>query len=202
MKKCVVQIVLVLAACCARGQGTFQYDQQSATSPSGGSGFSIQENQPMGQSFTPTLSSVGFVQLEFSDYPDNGTAGATVYVNLLANSITGTALESTTPVSMPDGASDYVATFLFATPVSVTPGTTYYFQPVVVQPGSDDPWEIISAVHFNYLGGTFFVNGSPQIDHTDAWFREGVIAAPEPSCALLALLGVTGFYFYRRKTNN
>jgi hypothetical protein len=41
----------------AFGQGTFVYDQQSTNLIEGAAG--LQSGQPMGQSFTPTLSSVG-----------------------------------------------------------------------------------------------------------------------------------------------
>jgi hypothetical protein len=45
------------AAFSAAAQGTFVYDQQSATNQgivSGDGGFGIQQAQPMGQSFTPS----------------------------------------------------------------------------------------------------------------------------------------------------
>jgi hypothetical protein len=38
------------------------------------------------QSFVPTLSMIDFVSLEFEDIPGNGTAGATVEVNIWTGS--------------------------------------------------------------------------------------------------------------------
>ena len=85
------------------GQGTFIYDQQSADETTGGgASVAIQDNQPLGQSFTSTNSAVGFIRLALRDYSINGT-GATLYVNLRADSITGPILASTDPVFMPDG---------------------------------------------------------------------------------------------------
>jgi hypothetical protein len=190
-------VVIASVALIAKGQG-FIYDQQSQTSQSGGAGFPIQEDQPMGQSFTPSLPAVGFVQLEFADFlPPNGI-GATVYVNLLADSITGPVIGSAAPVSMPDGAFNLVETFLFSTPATVTPGTTYYFQPVVVQPGSNDPWLVIGAQVYNYSGGSYYANGIADTSE-DLWFREGVIAAPEPSAISLLFLGSGVLIYARRK---
>jgi hypothetical protein len=98
-----VALALAVTTLSALGQGTFIYDQQSATTLaiSGGAAFGVE--QPFGQAFTPALSSVGFVQFEFiDDYPGDGI-GATVYVNLWADSLaSGTLLGSTAPVFMPD----------------------------------------------------------------------------------------------------
>ena len=167
------------------GQGTFIYDQQSASSRSVGPyGAPFQHEQPFGQSFTPALSSVGFVQFEFvDDYPGDGI-GATVYLNLWADSLaTGSLLGSTAPVFMPD-LFDGITSFFFAVPVAVTPGRTYYLQPVV-QSG-DNSWDIIAG-NFNYPNGTWFFNGQPNPEGFNLWFREGTYV-PEPSAALLFAL--------------
>lgn len=177
------------------GQGTLIYDQQSATNPIAGGGAPIQVDQPMGQSFTPTLSSVGFVQLEFLDYPTNGL-GTTVFVNLWSGSISnGTLLSSTAPVFIPDGAFDLTTNFTFSTPAMVTPGITYYFQPFI-QSG-DAELDVVGAIVFNYAGGTFYANGSPNPNGIDLWFREGIIAVPEPASSVLVLLG-SGIFLYAR----
>jgi hypothetical protein len=174
----------------ANGQGTLIYDQSSATNPAaGGDGAPIQEDQSMGQSFTPTLSSIGFVQLDFIDINPGNSLGATVYVNLWSGSISnGTLLSSTDPVFIPDGASHLVTNFLFSTAITLTPGTTYYLQPYVVQPGSDDPWDVVASLGFNYSGGTAYFKGAPDVNSHDLWFREGVIEVPEPSSLVLILL--------------
>src|SRR5258708_5645922 len=175
------------ASIAVRGQGTmFVYDQQSVTNRTiGPGGAPVQEDQPMGQSFTPTLAGVGFVQLEFHDvHPTNGL-GATVYVNLLADSITGTVLGTTAPVSMPDSFTWGITNFFFPTTLALTPGTTYYLQPVV-QSGQD-PWDIIAG-SFGYSGGSFYFLVAPDPSGEDLWFRE-VVVAPEPSAALLILSG-------------
>ena len=185
-----LQTVLMTWTLAACGQGTMIYDQQSATNRSISGGAPIQEEQPIGQSFTPALSSVGFVQFEFIDaHPGNGM-GATVYVNLRTDSLTGSILDSTAPVFMPDGFSYGITSFFFATPAGVSPGTTYYLQPVV-QSG-DGLWGMIVGT-YNYSDGTFFANGVPNSPGFDAWFREGVII-PEPSSGLLALAGVAAIW--------
>jgi hypothetical protein len=185
------QTTLILSALAAHGQGTMIYDQQSATNRDVGvGGVPIQQEQPMGQSFTPALASVGFVQFEFLDnYP--GGVGITVYVNLLAGSITGTVLDSTAPVFMPDGFLVGITNFFFATPVAVTPGTTYYFQPVL-QSG-DSNYSGMEVGSYGYPGGTLFINGSPDPNGYDLWFREGYIV-PEPASGSLVLLGIAGIW--------
>jgi len=197
---CLILCATVCMAFIANGQGTLIYDQSSATNPAaGGGGAPIQEDQPMGQSFTPTLSSIGFVQLDFIDINPGNSLGATVYVNLWSGSISnGTLLSSTDPVFIPDGASHLVTNFLFSTAVTLTPGTTYYLQPYVVQPGSDDPWDVVGST-FNYSGGTFYFDGAPNLNNQDLWFREGVIEVPEPSSLVLILLG-SGLFLCLRHT--
>ncbi len=191
-----IQTSLAIAAGSAIGQGTLIYDQQSSTTNGAGAGSGpIQSLEPMGQSFTPVLPAVGFVQLEFLDFTPGNGVGATVYVNLLSGSITGAVLSSTAPVSMPDGVDHSVSTFFFPSAVPVTPGTSYYLQPVV-QSG-DNPWNIV-ADFFNYSGGTWYVNGQPNPDGLDLWFREGVV--PEPSTWALALVATAAICCRRKKS--
>jgi hypothetical protein len=192
-----IQYGILFLSLAAYGQGSFLYDQQSATQPIGTFAGSIQDNQPMGQSFTPTLASVGFVQFEFLDFYRGNRIGATVYVNLWSGSIgTGTLLGSTAPVSMPDNFHFEVTNFLFSTPISVTPGTTYYIQPVV-QSGDSD-WCIV-ADYFNYAGGIAYFRGAPSVNNLDLWFREGIVIPEPPAVSLLLLGGPTFLWFVNRR---
>src|ERR1700692_4283490 len=95
---------LLLAGCAlplgAVGQETFIYDQQSADEGAlaDGGGF-LQSSQPFGQSFTPTMLSVGFIRWWLIG---PGTVGdLTIYVNLRQNSINGPILGLTEPVLLP-----------------------------------------------------------------------------------------------------
>jgi hypothetical protein len=75
----------------SHAQGTL-IDQESASGPvqiqgnGNADGLNIQEDSPLLQSFIPELSAVDFISLEFVDIPGNGTAGATVDVNLYSGS--------------------------------------------------------------------------------------------------------------------
>src|SRR5258708_5181270 len=200
--KSVLFPILVAAASASiavRGQGTmFVYDQQSATNRTiGPFGAAIEVNQPMGQAFTPSLSGIAFVQIEFLDvHPTNGL-GATVFVNLLADSITGTVLGTTAPVSMPDSFAWGINNFFFPTLLAWAPGTTYNLQPVV-QSG-DDLWSA-AAGPFGYTGGALSPLGPPRLDGLQLWFREGVVT-PEPSSVVLVLVGAGLLVYARRKCN-
>ena len=88
--------------------------------------------------------------------------------------------------------------FYFPNLVSVTAGTTYYFQPVVV---SGDAWGIGHDTHFNYPGGMTFASGQAAPDF-DLWFREGIFI-PEPSSALLLFTGAIFLvYGHRMRTKH
>jgi len=163
-------------------QGFFSYDQQSSTEANISGALGIQANQPMGQSFTPTLSSVGFIRLYFYDPNPHNSLGATVHVNLRSDSITGPIIGVSQEVTLIDGFAS-VTDLMFNTPPVVTPGLTYYFQPVV---DSGDAFGT-AVYHYNYGGGTMIELGQPYTP-VDMWFREGIIV-PEPSTAAFALLG-------------
>jgi len=151
------------------------------------------------QSFIPTFSTIGFLQFEFIDSPDNGNNGATVYVNLWTGSPninSATLLGSTTPVYMPNGFGyGYgVTNFYFSTPITLAAGQTYYLQPVV-QSG-DDPWGIMT-IGDTYPNGQLFERGLGF--STDLWFGEGIVSAPEPTAlALVGLSGLLACAFKRR----
>jgi hypothetical protein len=185
---------LLLATSAAITQGTFQYDQQSLGFPAPPNVlYDIQSYGPIGQSFIPSLPAVGFVQLElFDGHPNNGL-GATVYVNLRSNSIAGPLLGSSDPVLLPDIPSGGgVTNFFFSGPVTVSPGTTYFFE-IEVQSG--DLWRANMAG--DYSSGVAYIQGSSQPFY-DLWFREGIIV-PEPSAKWLVLAtGALWFVVWRR----
>jgi hypothetical protein len=167
----------------AHAQGTFIYDQQSTNLVEGSASY-----QPFGQSFTPTLPSIGFITLNLY----NNLAG-TIYINLLSNSITGPIMSSTAPVFIPDNFFG-ITNFIFPVSVTITPGVIYYFQPLV-QSGSSVASYITDG---SYLGGTAFNDGLAWAGR-NLWFQEGIIVVPEPSSALLALLGSGAWLLIRHK---
>jgi hypothetical protein len=190
---CILWISLTLLS--AHGQG-FIYDQQSADDTKTGEvGANLIGDQPVGQSFTPALTAIDFVSLQLVDANWNNGIGATVYVSLFSGALTnGMLLGSTAPIFMPDGFSGNT-NFLFPTSITLTPGTTYYLQPILQ---SGDTGFAVTANVFTYLGGTAYYQGAPTADF-DLWFREGIVAVPEPSTAALVLLGGVWLLAGRRR---
>jgi hypothetical protein len=190
---CRVLMTWLFLSCAAFGQGTMVFDQQSSTESNfGEQGFDIQAFKPMGQSFTPSLAGVGFIRLRLG----RGTfdQGATIFVNLMSGSITGAVLAATSPVTLPVG---FIGTvdFLFANDVPVSPGTTYYFQPVIQSGGTFSA----SGGTLLYPRGNAFLQGVPVGE--DLWFREGIIV-PEPSTLALLLVGGGALAYVRRKSKS
>ena len=185
-----------MAASGTLAQGTFQYDQRSSLFPIPANLLQyIQPNQPIGQSLTPALPAVGFLQLELFDGHSNNGLGATVYINLRSNSISGPILASSDPVFLPDTPiGGGVTNFLFPSATTVVPGTTYFFE-IVVQSG--DLWLVNSLGADDYPGGTAFLQGGAQ-PLEDFWFREGVVI-PEPSTTALLLVAAALFCVRRKK---
>jgi len=197
MKSLLLATIIALSAfspSLVTAQGTFAYDQQSSDESNPGAGFNfIQNVQPTGQSFTPSLNAIGFVRFNLFDWVRNNGIGATILVNLRSDSITGPIIDSTAPVALPDnlGPNGFVD-FFFSSNVPLQPGTKYYLQPVVL---SGDQWGIIDD-RFNYPGGELYANGTAST--SDYWFREGVIV-PEPSIVALVLVGAGILGYIRRR---
>ncbi len=182
------------AAVSALGQGTFLFDQQSSadeTTPSGGTDIHLLLPHA-GQSFTPAFSGIDFVRLMFDDGSPGDAQGATLYVNLRSQSITGPTLGTSTPVSMPDGFAG-AANFVFPSTIPLNPGTQYYLEFVLT--AGMTPWNTLSG-SYNYPGGIAYANGNPY-PGADYWFREGIFTVPEPAPVLLALVGAGVFVLGR-----
>jgi hypothetical protein len=196
-------IIFLAMALQLHGQGyVYTYDQQSATTPLNINydTFDISRLALM-QSFVPTLSSIGFVQLEISDYPDSSTSGATFSVALYSGSMQDlTLIGGTERVDLPanfnnDGiAYSGVATFYFASSITLTPGDTYYLG--VVEITGDSLWSV-AVTGDTYSNGQLYGGGYPFRPTTDLWFREGIETVPEPSdLALWAMGGVLMARFF------
>jgi hypothetical protein len=129
--------------------------------------------------------------LYIEDYIFPNGPGATLHVNLRADSITGPVIGATSAVLMHGGFFGYT-NFFFPAPAAVTPGTTYYFQPVVE---SGNPrTQLLPG--FTYGNGTAFSNGTAD-PFSDLWFREGIVV-PEPSSSWLLVIG-SGVLLYVRR---
>jgi len=192
--KSMFQLLSALLPTYAGAQGTFVFDQQSSDESNGGVGISvIQDSQPIGQSFTPSLTGIGFVRFHLFDLVRNNGTGAVVYVNLRSDSITGTIISSTAPVALPDNfgaVNSGFADFFFPGEVPLQPGAKYYLQ-TIVQAG--DKWGLFGD-SFGYPGGDLYSNGTAF--SSDFWFREGVVV-PEPSAIAVLLAGVGAFLWVK-----
>jgi hypothetical protein len=198
LKLYLLQIAFLLAASLAWGQGTYVYDQQTTTgdvAPYYGAGRSIDFfdtfKSPWGQSFTPSLDTVGFIAIPMDDYT-GGFGSATVWVNLMSGSVSGPVIASSEPVNLTAGFNGTYY-FIFSTPVPVTPGVEYFFVP---QEGFGGTGVDIITDEHSYPGAAFYANG---IGHPEVnlLFREGTIT-PEPSPAVLLLLGGGALALFRR----
>ncbi|HSY19181.1 MAG TPA: PEP-CTERM sorting domain-containing protein [Candidatus Acidoferrales bacterium] len=192
MKIKVISILLLLATCFARSQGVLLVDQQSTNLVEGAAG--LQSGQPMGQSFTPNLSMIDFVQLYLYDGDVLSHFGGTVFVNLHSNSISGGVISSTAPVFMADGFLGFT-NFYFGSPVSLAPGSTYVLE-LVAQGGSDNFGSGVT--DGSYTGGSIIYQGVAYPGES-LWFQEGITAVPEPSSTILALVGGGAWFFARRR---
>jgi hypothetical protein len=199
LKLYLLQIAFLLAASLAWGQGTYVYDQQTTTgdvAPYYGAGRPIDFfdvfKSPWGQSFTPSLDTVGFIAIPMDDYT-GGFGSATVWVNLMSGSVTGPVIASSEPVYLTAGFSGTYY-FIFSTPVPVTPGVQYFFVPQ--EAGGSTDANIITG-EYSYPGAAFYANGiaDPRVD---LLFREGTIITPEPSSVVLLLLGGGALALFRR----
>jgi hypothetical protein len=186
-------VSLLLATALQLHGQSYIYDQESATTPETVDYDNLYiSSQMLMQSFVPTLSSIDFVQLEITDYPDSSTSGAKLAVGIYSGSPSdSTLLASSELVSLPanfnnDGiGTSGIATFYFATAISITPEEIYYIEPVKIT--GDDLWS--AAVTGNtYALGQLYDDANSLTPRTDLWFREGE-TVPEPSELALWTIG-------------
>jgi hypothetical protein len=186
MKITSILTTLIVATFCAHGQGTLQFDQGVNPTNAPG-GFVNIKPDPTGESFIPTFSSVGFVQFYLNDASPT-QLGSTLLVDIWSGSLTnGVLLGQTAPVTVGNFLAG-TTTFFFSSPVALTPGSTYYLQPII-QSGDS---ESIGLAPNNYANGMAFLSGAAD-PGGDLWFREGIVV-PEPSSLYLAILGLVGIY--------
>lgn len=186
--------LLVLTSTTVFGQGTLLVDQASGTLDEFLSAYTGIPNNQIAQSFTPGLSAVGFVQFSIFTVNDNNGAGVVFAVNLRQGSYNGPVVSSTTPVVIVRGPIQ-TGTFYFPDNISVTAGQSYFFETVLLSAGN---LAIGYKSTSTYLGGELWSNGSadPQVD---LWFREGIVAVPEPGVVGLLVLGIGALFWQRRR---
>src|SRR5437762_5681538 len=122
-----VEVVCCLLLSCTNSftQGLL-VDQASGTSTQIVSQANQIPNTQIVQSFTPSLSAVGYVQ--FQTFIPAASSGETVIINLRQNAYNGPIVSSTTPVLVLNKITQ-ISTFYFSGTVPVTPNQVYYFEP-------------------------------------------------------------------------
>ena len=148
------------------------------------------DNQ-IAQSFTPSLSAVGFVQfIELVPFlPRNDQV--TFMVNLRAGGYNGPILGSTDPVVLLNHTTE-IGTFYYPSSIPVMPGQLYFFEPVLLSAGFVD---IGLKPSSSYPGGEPWINGGPS-GPGDFWFREGIVVS-EPRAVWFALPGIGALVCHR-----
>jgi PEP-CTERM motif len=148
----------------------------------------IQLFSPIGQSFTPTLDSLNFVQI-FSDSFGGGFP-ATLQTTVFSGILFGSPLGTSEPLTLPAGF-EGSSTFFFPSSVALTPGDLYSFEVSVL---SGATWGLGESGVGNYSGGTAIISGVPVTapPGDDFWFVEGIEtkATPEPSSLILLASGL------------
>ncbi len=144
----------------------------------------------LAQSFTPSLSAVGFVQFRsLATFPSGSTV--TLVVDVREGTYDGPTLSRMAPVDIVSFSD--VGTFYFKDNVPVTSGQLYFLRPVLQSGG---------ALDVGYKDSSSYERGQPWFEGLpsgsgDFWFREGIVV-PEPSTVAFLGLGV-GLGFMWRK---
>lgn len=186
MKLRIITLVFLSGALFVRGQGTFVWDQGFTNLTDISRDLS---NQPMGQPFTPTTSSMDAAAFNLATFT---SFGQEMDVNVRSGSITGPILGTSSPDTL---SYDGVYYFTFSSPIALTPGTQYYLQPVEI---SGSGVEAYFCDAHPSLTGQAIINGVTY-PYANFWFEEGVQVAPEPSLAVLLLIGGGIAYWHRKR---
>ncbi len=175
------------------------------TQPYAGGGLAFAVTNNIGQTFTPTLTSLEVVELWLMDTgPGNGWTN-TLTVNIFE--LDGTLLGSSAPQIFADGYGGGIAAlshFDFA-PIALVPGSKYIIGFNVSTTGAFVDLGIIGYDPGTYTGGGLWLWSTMSENPTaDLVFAEGPAArqAPEPASMLLygvGLLGYAGRRYFTRK---
>lgn len=132
----------------------------------------------IGQEFTPTLTSVNFVELFMKDAecattpPPHGDAALQVKVNIHGATINGPVIGASIVASLAPCFDD-IARFQFPSVVPLVPGSVYVLEPVYV--GGREAM-VGAAVSDTYSGGAAISLGQ-RYTNSDLWFREGILVS-------------------------
>jgi hypothetical protein len=183
---------LALAAYFAHGEAIYQFDQSVSPTDAPNLFANIQP-AITGESFVPTLSSIGFAQFYLND-ASPVLQSSTLYVILWSGSSANSVyLGQTAPVTVGPFSAG-ATTFYFSNPVTVTPGSTYFLQPIV-QSGDNESAGVVPG--YRYANGMAYIYGNAA-PVQDLWFSEGIVV-PEPSTFSLAIVGLVGIAAVSRR---
>lgn len=153
----------ICASLSAAAQGTFVYDQESSSDETHQTGgVAIQFYGSVGQSFTPSFSSVGFIRVKLFDVTPGNALGATLVMNLRSDAINGPIIGTAAPLALTNGFAGS-ANFLFSTAINVVQDQLYFFETTVQ---SGDTWGIRTMSNVpgdNYPGGMMFGGGCQPV---------------------------------------
>lgn len=188
---CLGLLLLIVSVTISPAKADTIFDQTNTGLPLGTLSQNLLVFSPLGQSFTPTFTSLNFVNL----LADNGSA--TLEVNILLGSISGPILGTSQPTVIQFSLVPTLASFSFSTPVTLIPGNLYVIEPFVV---SGDTL-IVSTDTNNYPGGTQILGGIPQ-PNNDLWFQEGISISEPGALHLLGtgLIGLLAFAFFKNRS--
>ncbi len=191
MKKSVRTLAVIMATSRLLAQGTMFVDQQSFNLATAITSTSI---AGIGQSFTPALSGIAYVQLAVGD----NDSGSLLYVNLRQGSLTGPIIGATDTQPVTTDDPHVPATFFFPFTVALNPGTIYVFEPVIVADAFQIGVLTSNPLSTNPYSGGSELRGAGAGNYS-LWFSEGIIV-PEPSTwALLGLGGLVMLVVAMRK---
>lgn len=184
----------------AEAQGVIIDQSNDQTNPRNLAYWTLQVSTPVGQEFVPTLNAMNFVEAAFTTR-EGGSSLITMQVLIHASTITGPVVGSSTmdTFSAPYNFGGFggVHRFEFSSTVPLVVGNVYVMDFVQQTPVGNfigtDP-------SMAYTSGQMIRGGVP-FDGFDLWFREG-LAVPEPSTALLVLLGFSLFFLIFRRQRN